>query len=463
MAGTTLDSAPQEIRDLFHKGLGAMERGNFDYAINIFFMCLEKDPLLTDIRKYLYVSEIRKFKAGKPENSAHFMSTLMGIPLLVQAWISMNTGAFMKTLMTMEKLLKEDPLNVEFIKLYCKAALAADMPELAIQVLATAREHYPANVFLLSWLGELYMNANQPEDARDCYQSVVNLRPHDGAALKALKDSMAMQSLTKDGWATAGTGKTSYRDMMKDTKEATVLEQQAKAVRSQVDNESLIEDAKAKILREPGNVNYYRHLANLYINLKQFDSAISTLRQAQDLRGSADPEIDTTISATTLKKFDYEIAELTNAGNREGSEELRQQRNDFFFNDIQARVNKYPNDLNLRYELGVAFHGRNMFNDAIQQFQLSQKNPRWHIKSLYYLGLCFRAKEQYDLAIEQLERAASELISMDTAKKDVYYEMGLIKEAMGDHEGALAHFKEIYQVDIGYKDIARRVEQGYKR
>jgi tetratricopeptide (TPR) repeat protein len=164
-----------------------------------------------------------------------------------------------------------------------------------------------------------------------------------------------------------------------------------------------------------------------------------------------------------LKKFDHQVTELTSNGDRAAAEDLRERRNDFFFDNIQQRVAKYPNDLNLRYELGVALCGRSMFNEAIQQFQLSQRNPRWHIKSLYHLGLCFKAKKQYDLALDQFGKAALELISMDSTKKDVYYEMGLIKEAMDDLTGAQQLFKEIYQADIAYKDVARRVEQGYGR
>lgn len=464
MAGTTLDGVSQDIRDLFYKGQGAMERGSLDYAITTFFACLDKEPTLVDVRKFLYAAEIKRFKAGKSGKLADVLTTIAGIPFFIAAFMNIERGTPLKALRTVDILLRDAPLNIHFIKIHCRAAEAADMTELAVQTLSTAREYFQTNTSLLSRLGHLFLKVNKPAEARDCFEAVVRLKPDDGSALRDLKNAMALQSLTKDGWEEAGAGG-DYQDLIKDKKGAAILEKESKAVRSGSDTDALITETKAKIQREPGNVNYRRTLANLYVTQKMFDDAILTLRQAQDLRGSADPEIDAGIGATMLKKFDHQIAELSSSssGNPAALEELRAKRNEFFFDDLQQRVGKYPNDLNLRYELGVALSDRGMHNEAIQQFQLSHRNPRWHIKSLYHLGLCFKAKKQYDLALDQFEKASSELISMDSTKKDVYYEMGLIKEAMGDPAGALECFKDIYQVDIAYKDVARRVEQGYSK
>jgi len=66
------------------------------------------------------------------------------------------------------------------------------------------------------------------------------------------------------------------------------------------------------------------------------------------------------------------------------------------------------------------------------------------------------------IAAEQLEKAASELHSMDETKKDILYELGLLNEAMGRTEKAHDFFKQIYAVDIGYKEVAQKIEKTYK-
>jgi hypothetical protein len=46
-------------------------------------------------------------------------------------------------------------------------------------------------------------------------------------------------------------------------------------------------------------------------------------------------------------------------------------------------------------------------------------------------------------------------------KKEVLYEKGLIHTEVGDRESALDCFKQIYEVDYGYRDVAQRVESSY--
>ena len=80
---------------------------------------------------------------------------------------------------------------------------------------------------------------------------------------------------------------------------------------------------------------------------------------------------------------------------------------------------------------------------------------------LLLLGRTFRAKNMHDLAIKQLSDALDDLHGMDGTKKEVLYEKGLIHEDVNDRAAALDSFKQIYEVDYGYRDVAQRVEQSY--
>jgi hypothetical protein len=51
---------------------------------------------------------------------------------------------------------------------------------------------------------------------------------------------------------------------------------------------------------------------------------------------------------------------------------------------------------------------------------------------------------------------------MDDTKKMVIYELGLLFELVNRKPEAMDCFKQIYQIDIGYRDVAAKVEQGYK-
>ena len=68
-----------------------------------------------------------------------------------------------------------------------------------------------------------------------------------------------------------------------------------------------------------------------------------------------------------------------------------------------------------------------------------------------------------DLAIKQLEEASQEISSMDAMKKEIVYNLGLVYERMSEPEKSLACMKQIYEMDYGYRDVARRVESSYER
>ena len=461
MAEITLQQVPQKTRDLFNKGFVALERGNFEYAIDMFTACLELEPNLHQARKFLRAAEIKQFKAKGGGQLAHLVSTITGLPAMMQTQAMLKSKP-RQAIQAIEKLLRNDPLNLNTIKLLDKAAEAAGEPEIAIQTLAIAREHYPHDTTVLERLGRLYMATGQPRLGRECFEALCEMKPNDTAALKLLKDAMAIDSMSKDGWEKVGAKGTKFTDMIKDRKEADVLARESKAVVDKNDITVLIEENKARIQREPGNVNYRRALANLYVSNKMYGEAISTLQETQSVAGGRDPQIDQSISAIRIQIFDEEIKKLQESGMAAAAEAKTKDRDLFLFNDLQDRVGRYPNDLQLKYEYGVLLFQQDRINDAIQQFQASQRNAQRRINSLYYIGLCFKAKEQYDMAIDQFQRAVSELPVMDDTKKLVVYELGLIYELVGRAAEAMDCFKQIYQLDISYRDVAAKVEQGYK-
>ena len=66
-----------------------------------------------------------------------------------------------------------------------------------------------------------------------------------------------------------------------------------------------------------------------------------------------------------------------------------------------------------------------------------------------------------DFAIKQLALAKSELLPMDEVKKEIVYNLGLAYEKSKQPDKALDQFKEIYETDMGYRDVAQRVEASY--
>ena len=453
MAEVTLDQVSRKVRDLYNKAFSAMERNNIDYACDMFLGVLELEPRLLVARKYLRLIEVKKYKAKKVSHSMSSFGSV-GKKLSIRSALKKNP---LKALRMVEDLMLKDPANLQFLKVLDEVSEAAGMPEIAIQAYEMVREFYAQDVNFLNRLGKLYMDHDDPVSGRSCYEAVARLKPNDQQVQRALKDAAALATMKKGNWDKEG----SFRDKMKDAKEAAQLEQRSKVMKSVQDVSELMEEARAKIEEDPANINYRRTLAELYVKNKDYGQAIEVLEQAQQAADAPDPQVDLAISEYRLKAFDQEIEQLQAAGEDAAAEAKAIEKEAFQFEEAQACAVRYPNDLLFAFNYGELLYLRGEMNDAIQQFQKSQRNAQRRILSLYYLALCFEQKGQLDIALEQLQKAASELPMMDDTKKDILYEMGGLSEKMGNTADAIEHYKQIYAVDIGYKDIATRIEASY--
>ncbi|MCK5851073.1 MAG: tetratricopeptide repeat protein [Kiritimatiellae bacterium] len=458
MAEIVLEETSKQVQDMFNKGFSAFERGNLDYAIDMFLYCVESEPSFLQARKFLRAAVLQKFKK---KNGGAFGRVISGAAGYVKAMALFKSGKTDLALIDAERLLKNDPLNLKYMRLFSEISRIMGIPEAGILTMEMARDQAPDDIKILKLLGDLYGEIGMTTDARICLERLCDLSPRDPAALKALKDAMAVDSMSKDKWVETAEKGESFRNILKDSDEAAMLERENKSVMTGSDSSVLIDEAIAKIENDPQNINYHRALTRLYVRDQNFDDAISTLQNAIKL-SPGDPELDRAMSVIRLQVLDQEIEEISKTGDAEALAAKQTERAQFQFDDLQDRVKRYPNDLDLRYAWGeILFHNDNV-DEAIQQFQLSQKSPKHRVLSLYHLGLCFKTKKQYDMAKSQLEQADEQVSQMNDDKKNICYELGSVLDLMDDKAGALECYKRVYQVDISFRDISQKIEQAYE-
>ena len=64
MAEKSMNEFPRELRGLYTKGQEALQRDNFDYAIDLFNQVLSKEPRLFEVRKALRMAQTKKAGNG---------------------------------------------------------------------------------------------------------------------------------------------------------------------------------------------------------------------------------------------------------------------------------------------------------------------------------------------------------------------------------------------------------------
>src|SRR5262249_5678964 len=120
MAEKSLNDLPRDLRVLFTRGSDALQRDNFDYAIDLFNKLSVREPMLYDARKALRTAQQRK-AGGKSGLFKKLLSSASSSPLLAKAEIALRRDPA-EALQTAEQILNTDPNNSAAHRLVVKAA-----------------------------------------------------------------------------------------------------------------------------------------------------------------------------------------------------------------------------------------------------------------------------------------------------------------------------------------------------
>ena len=387
MAGEKTDQVAQQAQNFFNKGVAAFERSNLDIAIDLLMQCVTLAPGFSRARKFLRAAQIAKFKKEKRSKMAAQMQEFSAMMLRMKITGLQKAKKTELALLECEKLLTMNPLHPQNVELAVEVADAAGHPDASLFTVEAAYENNPDDMKLLRRVADYYMTVGEYAKARDAYVKLNAFLPNDQTIFKQLKDAEARVTMAS-GWEDVAGKKEGYRDLIANKDQAKKLDMKAKAVVSGSDADALIDEAKARIEKEPNNMNFYRALARLYTQNKRFDEAVETLEASLKVNAS-DPELDRALSTAKVAAFEAKIDALKAAGDEAGAQNMATELDQFIFDDLVSRVQRYPNDLKLRFELGLQYYKYDYFDDAIGQLQLAQRSPKERVEALYYLAMCF--------------------------------------------------------------------------
>ena len=443
----------QKAQNFTNRGRQAFESGRYELAVDMLMEAVAAAPDVLETRKLLRAAQIANFrKNGKTGFGAKlgYMMARSKIQGLIKK------GQYAEAMAEAENLLKLNPLDPDNIEVAVKAAEAAGKTDHAAITVEAAYECSNKDPALLERVATYYSMAKRYDKARDAYSKLAQIKPGDQRIMQLLKTTEA-QATMNAGWEEAAGKKGGFQALIANKEQAKKLDQANKAVVTGDDAEALIAEKLEQIAAEPKNMNARRALARLYMQNKRYAEAVNTLADAIEAAGAMDPELDRMLSQARVQYYDQEIEQLRAAGDTENAEAMEAEKNQFVFDDLAARVERYPNDLHLRYLLGLQYFTYGYYDEALEHLQLAQKSPKDRLWALYYLAMCFLSKEQVDMGVMQLETARDAIPTMDDLKKKVVYQLGLCAESQGDLEKAYQYYKDVYSTDVGFEDLSERM------
>ena len=122
-----------------------------------------------------------------------------------------------------------------------------------------------------------------------------------------------------------------------------------------------------------------------------------------------------------------------------------------------SRIEHYPNDIGLVYDLGKLRYERGEYDLAIEQFMISRKSARCEVMSRIALADCYEQQGKYKQAEDELETVLSIIPRLDKDRLTTAYSLARIMEKTGDNARALEYYKELYELEPRFRDVKEKI------
>jgi tetratricopeptide (TPR) repeat protein len=120
-------------------------------------------------------------------------------------------------------------------------------------------------------------------------------------------------------------------------------------------------------------------------------------------------------------------------------------------------------DLETHYNLGIAYREMGLLDEAIGEFQkVAQAVQRgkpfaYAMNCAAMLALSFMDKGEPKVAALWYERALKTPGLDEDAVLALRYDLGISLESAGESQSALDNFRQVYAMNIDYRDVADRI------
>ncbi len=439
------------VADLKSKAKDAFRRKHYDLAVEMYLEALQFEH---DDRE----AAEGFFQSAKKSREQH------GKALFGQFLAKASVGASRdpaKRMVSCLRGLAKSPENKGLLMSLGEAAADASAFETAAVAFQEAAQSDPNDNSAWKRLGEMLGRKGRIREALDALGNAVRLDPKDQEAIKLRKNLAAEGALKISGFETAK----SSRDLMKDQDAARDLEQQQRIQITPEHAAEEIERVQAEAAKEPTSARPHVRLADLHLQRGEEDLALAEYEQALRL----DPrnfDLSVRIGDIQIGRVRQAVDKAREAMNGNPGdpalaarfEEAKKALREVRLEEYARRVHEHPLDLGERFRLGQVLLQADRLDEAAAEFQQTVRDPNRKTDSLLLLAQAFEKKGLLSLAVKKVEEAVADFPTMTTPRaKDVHYAYADLLERKGEKEKAREIFERIFEVDITFRDVSKRL------
>lgn len=428
----------------------AAKRRNYALAVKIYGQVLAIQPDFGDARAGLRKVLFQK-AAQRPPSKA--TALLVGGVHLLTGGLCRALGRHAAAARAYERYLAGDPAAEGTNLKLADSLRRAGFDKSALAVYAAYAELQPRCLDACRAAGALYYQQGKVREALAMYEQALKIDPRDQESLKARKDLAAEGALRSTGIEQAQ----SSRDLIKDKEQQRQLERQERLQLSAEEVDAELTQLEEQLQQRPEDQKLLRRAARLREMAKDLAGALDLIEQL--LRHQpGDAELLEIAGDLRIRLQEQMVQKAERSGDAAAAARARSTLAELRVAEARRRVERNPSDLGARFELGRGLLEAGDLDAAIAELQQAVKDPRKKTDAMFLLGRAFERKGLPDLALGQFDKAL-QAAGTGPLAKEALYAMGAICQEAGRRDEALRHFTRILEQDIGFRDVARKVEQ----
>jgi Predicted N-acetylglucosaminyl transferase len=440
--------------ECYRRGNDAMQKKNWDLAVEMFSNCVKFGPGNLLYRQLLRNCTKKKYDDNGKGAGTFAKTKLMGIRSRIKkARASENWEEASRAI---EEGLLINPwdasLNVEL----AEVSIKLDRGEIAKFAYMEAIKADSKNKAIYIALAQLLRDRGEYDDAIKTWEMVAKLDPQDLTAMRKITELQTEKTTHRGGYEDA--------ERTRDVMASRPAVRPGEAV---APGQSLETDLRHAIRKDPNSVEPYLKLAAHLKTIKKYQESHDTLVKALEVSNN-DPAVREQLEDAELLLMKNSLEDAKQQAQESGDDEARKKAaelsialRDRRIEVLTSRTERYPANLALKFELATLLMQVQKWAQAIPLLQKASQDPRLKAKAFVSLGKCFVYDKKLPLARGQFERALPDLnpeTDPDTFK-ECRYLLGRVCEELGDSAAAETQYGEILVIDYDYKDARERMEK----
>lgn len=442
---------PLDFSKHIQKAEEAMRRRNYDFAVELYQQLLEIDPDQGEARGGLRRALKARFQKKKP---GKFFRAIGGAGPLAMAKTLRKAGKHEACAKSLETYLAGNPMDEDANLMLGMALEDAGHYRSARAVYEFIAEIAPNNPEGLKRAGAMTYREGDHRKALEYYERALEADPRDKDALKARKDLAAEAALDSGGYESIQHS----REQIKDKDQAMDLERARRRHLSPEDLEKERERLEGVFADSPSDPDVMIQLADVHEKLRDYEAAAELIERALSYRKDS-YELLCRAGDLNIKVAKKAVAQADKRGDQAEAAEREKDVLLMEVREFKRRVEMHPGDAKLRVQLGRRLMKADELDAALSEFQKANSDPRVRREAMFCKAQCFQRKGFLDLARKEYERTIEDVTSIDDRAKEVLYNLGNIAEEEGNAEEARSFYSRVYEEDIGYRDVAAKMEQ----